>query len=112
MKQTINKCPKVMDKYSSWLNSRMKEKYPDKEVEHFLKANLFAASIESNPISMTYFFDDLNLKGDVRYNKKDDVFLLMVNGELIQNDYQFTKDRKEGEEILIKYLFIEAEKTL
>ena len=101
-----------MAKYHTWLSERMKANYPDKDVDTFLKANLFATSIASNPISMTYFFDDLGLKGDVRYNKEDDVFLLMVNGELIKNDHQFTKDRKEGEEILIKYIFIEAEKTL
>ena len=112
MKETIKNCPKTYEAYKKWMLDGLKKKYPKQEM--FATVNLIELSIKSTPMSMAYYFDTLGMVGTLHYNKLDREFLLCVNADVINvhEDHQWSNDRKEAEENLIKYLFVECEKTI
>ena len=118
MKKTISKCPKAFKKYKNWITKGMKEKYPDmRNMSTILSDELLIASILASPYACAEFFDTVNLVGT--YTQFGDKFVINVNNTVIEDKTSDedtillgSSDRKETEEILIKYLFLELEKTL
>jgi len=118
MKKTINKCPKTFKKYKNWITKGMKEKYPEIDTKTVLSDELLVVSIVASPFPCTEFFDSVGLIGT--YTQTDDKFVISVNNTIIEDKTNKgeetvllgSPDRKETEEILIKYLFTELEKTL
>lgn len=112
MKKTIKKCPKAYKAFKKWLIEGLKEKYPKQDV--FASDNLIELSITTSPMACTYYFDTIDMVGTLYYDNLDLVFYIHINGETIKDDEDLLKDvdRKKAEEKLIKYLFIECEKTL
>ena len=118
MKKTINKCPKAFKKYKNWITKRLKEKYTEIDVKTILSDELLVVSIVASPFACTEFFDSVNLVGT--YTQFGDKFVINVNNTVIEDKTNKgeetvllgSPDRKETEEILIKYLFTELEKTL
>ena len=112
MKKTIKDCPKTYEAYKKWIIDGLKKKYPEQEI--FATDNLLELSITQTPISCIYYFDTIGMIGTLYYDDIENEFLIYVGGEVIDwhEDHQYSKDRKEAEKTLIKYLFIECEKTL
>lgn len=112
MKKTIEDCPKAYEAYKKWLIDGLKEKYPEQEM--FATDNLIELSITTSPLACTYYFDTIDMVGTLDYSTVDKEFIPCVNAQVIDvhEDHQHYKNRKEAEESLIKYLFIELEKTL
>ena len=112
MKQTIKECPKTYEAYKNWLIEGLKKKYPEQEM--FATDNLIELSLTESPMSCIYYFDTINMVGALHYIPIDNEFLICVNGETINvhEDHTYHKDRRKAEKMLIKYLFIETEKTL
>lgn len=119
MKTTIKKCPKAFKKYKNYIITGMKEKYPDMQnMNKMVEDDLIIASITASPYPCAAFFDTVGLIGT--YTQFGDKFVINVNNEVIKDKTSGGKeekllgstDRHETEEILIKYLFTELEKTL
>jgi hypothetical protein len=119
MKTTLNKCPKGFKKYKKWITKGMQAKYPDMEnVSEMLGDELIKTSIAASPFACAEFFDSVDLIGT--YTQFGDKFVINVNNVVIEDKTNKEKetvllgsaDRRETEEILIKYLFLELEKTL
>jgi hypothetical protein len=119
LKTTLSKCPKAFKKYKAYLIQGMKEKYPDMDdIEKTITNDLLIHSVVATPYPCATFFDTVGLIGT--YTQFGDKFVINVNNEVIEDKTSGGKeekllgstDRKETEEILIKYLFTELEKTL
>lgn len=119
LKTVVNKCPKAFTKYKDYLTQGMKDKYPGMDnIEKTITKELLIASIEATPYSCTRFFDTVSLVGT--YTQFGDKFVINVNNEVIEDKTKKgtnekllgSTDRHETEQILIKYLFTELEKTL
>lgn len=111
MENLIEECPKTWKAYKNHLY----DKYGgDETIKAFVTDETLLLNLESTPMSLTHYFDSIGLVGSYHYNGEKKEFSLFVNGKLIDwhIDYQFTKNRKEAEINLIKYLFSQAEKTL
>ena len=124
MRETIKECPKTYNKYLSYLKDKYRDNYGEEMPESFPE-EMILVSIEATPGELLPFFDTLNLIGTYSYDYMQSVFIIQVNGmalDPLENDedaeydesfpFVYGKDRLETEEILIKYLFLEAEKTL
>jgi len=114
MKTILNKYPKAFNKYKEWLKNNMKDKYPSMEnIDELLTDDLIIAGIIGSPYTCAEFFDTVNLIGT--YTHYEDGFAIYVNSNIIKNkkgELLSSSNRKEIEETLIKYLFMELEKTL
>lgn len=118
MIEIINEHPKTVEKYRKWLKKNYQDDY-GKENFPEITDNMIAKVIDKSPMSLTRFFDSLELIGTINYDYMEGIFQLYLNGMAIEDEDPDNEsvimgdtDRLEAERKLIKYLFIEAEKTL
>lgn len=114
LENIYKECPKTFEMYKKYLIDKYKDVKEGSGIEAFLTDNMLQLNIKTAPMALTYFFDTLDLVGTLYYSVSEKEFQCMVNEEPIdvEENQQWNEDRAEAEAILIKYLFIETEKTL